>query len=220
LRKLLLLRPEPGLSTSVERARALGLDVVACPLFRIEAVEWAAPDPAEFDGLLLTSANAVRSGGAGLQRLLPLRVHAVGAATADVARDAGFRVESVGTSDVADLLGELDGSLRLLHLAGEDRRELPEGHLVKQITVYRSAAIGEPDLPALEGMVVAVHSPRAGARLADLAGERSTTSIAAISSAAATACGEGWERVEAAGQPTDSSLLALAARLCHTSSPK
>ena len=46
MRKLLLLRPEPGLSASAERARAIGLDVIACPLFRVEPVEWAAPDPA------------------------------------------------------------------------------------------------------------------------------------------------------------------------------
>ncbi len=45
MRKLLLLRPEPGLSASAERARALGLEVIACPLFRVEPVEWQAPIP-------------------------------------------------------------------------------------------------------------------------------------------------------------------------------
>ena len=69
MRKLLLLRPEPGLSASVTRARALGLDVIACPLFRVGPVEWALPDSARFDGLLLTSANALRNGGPGLRQL-------------------------------------------------------------------------------------------------------------------------------------------------------
>lgn len=220
MRKLLLLRPEPGLSASVTRARALGLDVIACPLFRVGPVEWALPDSARFDGLLLTSANALRNGGPGLRQLAGLPVHAVGPATAEAARAAGFEVDSVGTTNVADLLNQLPANLRLLHLAGEDRRELPEGRAVEQIAVYRSAIIAEPQLPPLKGMVAAVHSPRAGARLAELSGDRANTAIAAISNAAAEACGPGWERVEAAAEPNDPSLLALAARLCHTSAPR
>ena len=42
MRKLLLLRPEPGLSASAERARSMGLDAIACPLFRVEPVEFCA----------------------------------------------------------------------------------------------------------------------------------------------------------------------------------
>jgi uroporphyrinogen-III synthase len=62
--------------------------------------------------------------------------------------------------------------------------------------------------------VVAVHSPRAGKRLAELGMDRSTVRIAAISPAAATAAGPGWERCEAADGPNEEALLALAARLC------
>lgn len=220
MRKLLLLRPEPGLSASRERARALGLETITCPLFRIEPVAWAAPDPTAFDGLLLTSANAVRVGGPDLRRFRQLPVYAVGAATAEAAREAGFEVEVIGATNVADLLDSLPPTLRLLHLAGQDRRDLPGGHLVTQVIVYRSAAIEDPGLPPLKGLVVAVHSPRAGARIAELAEKRSETAIAAISEAAAAACGQGWERVEAAAEPNDPSLLALAARLCHTSRPR
>lgn len=198
------------------RARSLGLDVIACPLFQVEPVEWRAPDPADFEALLLTSANAVRFAGPELEKLQSLPVHAVGPSTAEAAQQAGFQVTTSGTSNVADLLGQLPTSLRLLHLAGEDRRLLPTGHLVEQITVYRSAAIDDPHLLLSGGLVAAVHSPRAGARLAELSTHRSSTVIAAISEAAAAACGEGWELVEAAPEPTDSSLLALAARLCHT----
>ena len=77
--------------------------------------------------------------------------------------------------------------------------------------------IDEPGLPPLQGLVAAVHSPRAGARLAELATTRGGTMIAAISPAAADACGPGWEGVESAIRPDDESLLALAAMLCHTS---
>lgn len=215
MRKLLLLRPEPGLTASAERAAALGLEFIACPLFRVEPVDWVAPDPAGYDALLLTSANAVRHGGNGLETLRHLPVHAVGAATAAAAREAGFQVRSVGSGDLGDLLAELPASLRLLWLAGEVRRGGCRDRIDTWV-VYRSAPIEAPGLPSIEGLVVAVHSPRAGRRLAELAGTRDRTTIAAISAAAAEACGTGWERIEIARLPEDSGLLALAAMLCHT----
>lgn len=219
MRKLLLLRPEPGLSASAERAQALGLQVVSCPLFRVEPVEWQAPGRAEFDGLLLTSANAVRHGGAELAKLTSVPVHAVGSATADAAREAGFPVATVGTGHVLDLLANLPRTLRLLHVAGEDHRYIGDRPVERRIA-YRSVAIDPPGLPPLQNMVVAIHSPRAGQRLAELATERGETAIAAMSIKAADACGPGWEHVEASDEPNDNSLLALAARLCHTSSPQ
>lgn len=216
MRKLLLLRPEPGLSASMDRARDLGLEAIACPLFRIEPVAWQTPGPAHYDGLLLTSANAIRHGGQGLDGLKELPVHAVGKATADAARDAGFRVETVGSTNVAELLAELPQTLCLLHLAGEDHLPTGEVRLDRRI-VYRAALIADPGLPSLGGLVVAVHSPRAGARLSELACVREATSIAAISQAAADACGAGWERVTVSAEPNDKSLLVLAAMLCQTS---
>lgn len=219
MRKLLLLRPEPGLTVSAERARAMGLDVVCCALFEVEPVSWDAPDWAGYDALLLTSANAVRYGGAELERLKELPVHAVGEATATAARDAGFHVETVGGGGIVELLESLPDSCRLLHLVGEDHGDFVDARVDRRI-VYRAKAIADPQLPVLSGPVVAVHSPRAGRRLAELADDRSGAAIAAISAAAAEACGSGWERVEAAEQPNDNSLLALAARLCHTMAPQ
>ena len=219
MRKLLLLRPEPGLSASADRAWDMGLEVIACPLFRIEPVAWRVPDAANYDALLLTSANAVRHGGSGLATLQSLPAHAVGEATAAAAREAGFRVEVVGGGDVSDLLVKLTGSHRLLHLAGKDHRQIPESRQVDTLIVYRSVPIEAPALPPLEELVVAVHSPRAARRLAELATTRDRTAVAAISAAAAEACGSGWERIAVAGRPDDMSLLALAATLCHTSHP-
>jgi uroporphyrinogen-III synthase len=220
MRKLLLLRPEPGLSASAERVRAMGLEVIGCPLFRIVPVEWQVPDPTDYDALLLTSANAVRQGGTGLETLKSLPIHAVGDATAEAAKAFGFNVESVGTAGIERLLAGMPGDLRLLHLAGEHRREASAPQEIDTCIVYRSVEIDEPGLPPLDGLVAAVHSPRAGARLAQLAGPSARTAIAAISIAAARACGLGWERIGVAEQPSDSSLLALAAMLCHTSPPR
>jgi uroporphyrinogen-III synthase len=216
MRKLLLLRPEPGLSASAERVRALGLDFLCCPLFYVEPVSWNVPDPTQYDALLLTSANAVRHAGPELEQLARLPVHAVGRATAAAARDAGLTVETIGSGNVSDLLASLPSSLRLLHLAGEDHRAVDDMRIDRRI-IYQSVPIPDPGLPTLGELVVAVHSPRAGARLAELSNERNSTIIAAISRAAAAACGEGWEGIAVAEEPNDKSLLALAASLCHKS---
>ena len=73
-------------------------------------------------------------------------------------------------------------------------------------------------LRKLAGQTVAVHSPRAGRRLAELVDQagidRATIRIAAISEAAAAAAGDGWAIREAAETPDEAALLALAARLC------
>jgi uroporphyrinogen-III synthase len=221
MRRLLVLRPEPGAAATVERARALGLDALAVPLFAIEAVAWEAPDPASYDGLLLTSANAVRFSGVGLEALRGLPAYAVGEATANAAREAGFGIASSGDAGVDRLLDSIDSELRLLHLCGEQRRN-PQGasQAITPVTVYRSRTIDAPGLGEVKGSVALVHSPRAGERLAELVTDRASIAVAAISAAAAAALGEGWEAVETADRPTDEALLALAARLCNKPAPE
>lgn len=221
MRRLLVLRPEPGASVSVERARSLGLDALAVPLFNVEPVEWQVPEAGSFDGLLLTSANAVRCGGEGLAELRKLKAYAVGAATAAAAREAGLDVAATGDAGVDRLLGSIDADLKLLHLCGADARAPVEGRQeIRPIVVYRAEPIASPDLSSAPGSVAMVHSPRAGRRLADLVTARKSIAIAAISAAAASAAGDGWDSVEAADQPSDEALLALAARLCNKPQPK
>ena len=220
MRRLLVLRPEPGASATGAKAREMGLEAVAAPLFAVEPLAWEAPDPASFDGLLLTSANAVRHAGDGLSKLRGLPVHAVGEATADAARDAGFDIAAAGDAGVERLLGSIEADLRLLHLCGEDRHE-PEGpQEITTIPVYRAKAVDTPDLSAARGAVALIHSPRAGRRLAELVEDRSNIAVAAISRAAADAVGPGWQSVDVAEQPSDDALLALAARLCNKPPPQ
>jgi uroporphyrinogen-III synthase len=87
------------------------------------------------------------------------------------------------------------------------------------VVVYRSKLVEAPSLSALDGNVALIHSPRAGQRLAELASNRASVAIAAISPAAASACGSGWAAIEAAERPADDALLALAARLCNKPEP-
>ncbi len=197
MKPLILLRPEPGLSQSAARARALGLKPVLCPLFQVEAVAWQAPDADQYDAL---------------------PVHAVGEVTARAARNGGFEVASVGAAGVDALLDTLPPDLRLFHPGGEDRQAAVRP--IETTTVYRAVAIAKPHLAPITHAVVAVHSPRAGARLADLAADRESATIVAISEAAAAACGSGWSEIAVAQRPDDESMLALAARLCQTQSPR
>lgn len=212
--KLLILRPEPGASATATKARALGLEPLVLPLFAVEAVAWAVPDLTRFDALLLTSANAVRYGGNGLRVLARLPVAAVGAATAEAARDAGLNVRWVGERGVTALVEQLPPNLRLLHLAGKDR--VAAGGAVVPVTVYRAAPLTVA-LPRLDRQVIALHSPRAARRLAELVAvsDRREARVAAISATAAAAAGDGWREVAIATSPDDDCLLALAASLCH-----
>ena len=60
MRRVLVLRPEPGASATIAKARAMGLEPIAVPLFTIEPVEWAAPDPTGFDGLCFGGCGTLR----------------------------------------------------------------------------------------------------------------------------------------------------------------
>jgi uroporphyrinogen-III synthase len=221
MRRVLVLRPEPGAGATVERARQRGLDAFAVPLFEIGPVDWRPPEAASFDGLLITSANAVRAAGDRLQGLRSLKLYAVGDATALAARDAGFDVAAVGDAGVERLLESIEPDLRLLHLGGEERKEIGDARQeISSITVYRSRPIENPDLSGIGGAVALIHSPRAARRLAELVSDRGSIAITAIGHDAAEAAGHGWQSVETAERPTDDALLALAARLCNKPDPE
>jgi uroporphyrinogen-III synthase len=215
MRRILVLRPEPGATATVERARRLGLDAVSVPLFEIVPAEWSAPEASRFDALLLTSANAIRHGGDELGKLRTLPVYAVGEAAAAAAREAGFSIAAVGDAGVDQLLGAISPDLKLLHLCGEDRK-LPSDarQAVTPVIVYRAVEIADAAIGSFSGIAL-IHSPRAGSRFAELAGDRDNIAIAAISEAAAQAVGTGWGLIETAEKPNDEALLALATRLCN-----
>ncbi len=195
------------------RARSAGYDVIAMPLFAVAPVAWTPASPARIDALLVTSANAMRHGGAGLAALRDRPVVAVGEASGAAARAAGFAVALVGTGDAAAAvaLARRRGFDRLLHLAGRDRMTIRG---VEAVTVYASDII-EVDAEATARFLdrtVLLHSPRAASRVAALAArdgrDRSRVGIAALSRAVAVAAGEGWRAIQVAATPTDAALIA------------
>jgi len=222
-REVLILRPQPGAACTVERARALGLRPVAAPIFAIRPIPWDPPDAGRFDAVMVTSANAARHGGDGLASYRAQPCYAVGETTAAAARSAGFADVRAGPADAAALLDLMaaDGVHAALHLAGRDRLDLDHPAVrIHDVAVY--AADAQDRLPAEAGAaidrnaLVLLHSPRAAALFADLAGERRAgIRIAAISAATAIAAGDGWAAVAVARRPRDEALLELAAKLCQ-----
>ena len=220
-RAIAVLRPEPGNAATAAAIEVLGLTAIRLPLFEVHAIDWVAPDASRFDALLLTSANAPRHAGPGLAGLRRLPVHAVGDATAAVARDAGLEVVAVGDRDGAALVAAAaaSGVRRGLLLGGRDRALASDPIIAEAIAIYASDPMAVPveALDRLTGSVVMVHSPRAARRVADLidrAGiDRRTVRLAAISAAAAQAAGDDWDRIAAAATPDDAALTALARAL-------
>lgn len=218
-RPIVILRPAPGGSATAERVRAAGLDPILLPLFAVAPLDWTPPDPAAFDALLLTSANAARHAGAGLARIAGLPVLAVGPETSDAAAQVGLRVIECGSQGVAALLAGVPGSQRLLWLAGRDRTGVDHPAVRMTIAVYANDAIRwTPEQAAqLPGTVAMVHSARATRQLAAQLDvhliPRSSIRIAAISARAADADGHGWNRVAVAAESSDAALIAAAGRL-------
>jgi len=200
-RAIAVLRPEPGNRVTAAAIEARGRRAIRLPLFEAGAVAWQVPDPARFDALLLTSANAMRHGGDGLARLRALPVHAVGEVTAETARRAGFIVAATGEAGAEAMLARAGamGVRRALHLAGRERTLAAGGIVAEVLTVYESEAlpITVASAARLAGSVALVQSARAGARLAEIVDPAMRPSIAliAISERAAAAAGTGWEQV-------------------------
>ena len=219
---ILILRPQPGADETAARACALDLRPAIAPLFTIRPLAWQAP-PGRFDAVMLTSANAARHGG-GLAPYLPMPCYAVGAATADAARAAGFARIAVGASDGDALAARMaaDGVRSVLWLSGADRTALAETAIrIVPVAVYAADPVARLPAEAQKalsgGAIVLLHSARAAARFAELAADkRAGTRIAALSGKVARAAGGGWAGIAVADRPRDDALLELAAKLCQT----
>jgi len=215
VKPLLILRPEPGATITAERAAALGLTPVVRPMFAIVRRAWDAPDPAQFDSLVLTSANAVREAGDALPPYRQLPLFVVGDSTARAAIAAGLIDPVVDTKNAAQLLNTLaqQGYRRPLHLTGEDRTPYPD--LALSITtriVYASEEIPVtlPDPP----FVALIHSARAARRFADLCTDTALIDVVTISPDVAAILGPNWRSIHTARDPRDEAMLELAVRLC------
>lgn len=222
---LIVIRPEPGCTTTVEAARQARLDPHGYPLFAVEARSWQAPPPDQFDALLLGSANAIRAAGPGLAAVRHLPAYCVGEATAAAARDAGFAIAGIGRGGLQAALALIRPEhRRLLRLAGEERvpLTLPDGVQMTERVVYASRPQPVPqELAALlaRPALVALHSAEAAhhfsAECVRLGLRRAPLALCVLAPRVASAAGPGWREVAIASEPSDAALLALARQMCQ-----
>lgn len=223
-RPILAIRPEPGCSATVAAGKAAGLTIEGCPLSRVRPVRWALP-AGDFDALLLGSANALRMGGTLVEKLVDKPVYAVGEATAEAARRAGFAIAATGETGLQALLDGLAGkTLRLLRLSGREHvlLEPPAGISIVSVIAYESLGLPLPGGLAERlraGALVLLHSAAAARHFAGecerLAIDRGAIDLAALSLRIAQAVGSGWGTLRVAAEPNEAALLALAREMCH-----
>jgi uroporphyrinogen-III synthase len=209
--RVLIVRPAPGNKATAKAVAALGLEPVVVPLFEIVPLAWVVPDPAQFDAVVMTSANAARHGGPGLARFVHLPLFAVGEATGKAARASGFVEIRVGAGDVGALGPDLSG--HVLHIAGVDYQPIVTPAKVTVVRVYNARPVVAKT--PLDAEIALIHSARAGACLAEGVADRTGMQIVAISPGAARACGSGWAAVHTADGPREQAMLECLARLCE-----
>jgi len=221
---IFVIRPEPGLQSTLQSARDMGLAAIGLPLFEVMPLRWDGPDGSDFDALLLGSANAIRHGGDALEQYKGLPVHAVGKATAEAAEEAGFTVERVGEGGLQSVLDANDTPTRYLRLGGVEKVELNPGkHTITARDLYEVRALpitGSAQIGLRTGTpCILVHSAAAarhfGNEINRIGLDRAKICLACIGPRVAAAAGEGWKAVESAPQPSDDALLALARDMCH-----
>jgi uroporphyrinogen-III synthase len=219
--RVLVTRPAENAGPVVRALEAAGHQALLSPLLAPEAVPWTLP-AGRFDGVIATSAAVFRLGGPGLTALTKLPLLAVGTATGDAARTAGFREVTEGTGGVAALLDGVEG--RFLRLAGEDRTPVETRAELVPVTLYRArftegftaeaaAALGRNEIDW--ALLFSSRSATRFASLVDSGGyARARLSVGALSPAIAKAAGTGWRTIVAAPEPTTTALLTATGLAC------
>ncbi|GAB0115583.1 uroporphyrinogen III methyltransferase [Acidisoma sp. C75] len=227
---VLVTRPEPGGRRTTARLLSLGFAPVLAPLLRVDPLTPALPAAAAVRAVVVASRHALPALPASYRRL-PL--FAVGDATAEAARRAGFAVvRSAGgrAEDLAALVAQslTAEGLPLLLAAG-----LGQGHRLNNLlqesgfaVLREEVYVAQPVAELPESAAAMIRSGQEGwillfsretalcfARLAvagDLAPDLARFSLAAIGEpAAAAASALPWRRVRVAVQPTETAVLAL-----------
>jgi uroporphyrinogen-III synthase len=212
--KIWVTRAEPGASRTAERLRALGHEPLVAPVLQVHTLS-PEIDLGGVGALAFTSANGVRAF-AGLSRDRGLPVFAVGVATSEAARAAGFAFVQSADGDVEAMAGAIAGSSgmlagRVLHPGAAE----PAGDLIgalmavgiaaRGVTVYETLILPAVVPPGAEALLI--HSPKA-ARAVTAAAIGKLTAYC-ISEAAAQPLAGRAKHTLVAAQPNEASLLSL-----------
>lgn len=217
-RRIWVTRTRPGAEATAARLDAMGFEPVVAPLLQARPISGAAIDLAGVQALAFTSGQAV-SAFAALSQARGLPVFAVGAATADLARQAGFSDVTSADGDVlalAEQIAQVRPGRVLAPGAAETAADLPallaaRGVAAQALAVYETVSAPLAAPPADIAAVI-VHSPKAARVLAALVSDAQAASLdaCAISAAAAAPLAlRPFRAVHVAPRPDEASLLAL-----------
>jgi uroporphyrinogen-III synthase len=155
---VIVTRPEGQADGLAGRLRALGHDVVLCPLVGIEPISDEPIDVTPYDWVIVTSPNGARE----LARRLagkPRRVAAIGPATAAALEEHGLAADLVpAVATQEGLLAELPPRFagRALVAAAERARRLVVDELKADfVPLYRTVELAPDELPAGDLVVLA-----------------------------------------------------------------
>ena len=207
-------RAEPGSSATAERVRAIGFEPVVAPLLTVEPVE-ARLELDRVAALAVTSANGVRAFAERSDRR-DFPIFAVGDATAEAARDAGFEPVRSADGDVGALAAlirsEPPGGIVLCPGAEQRAGDLvtaltAAGIEARAATLYRTVATtAGVDVSVLTAVLL--HSPRAATVLAERAPDLSDLHVVGLSPAClAPLAGLKMKSASAAVRPREDALM-------------
>lgn len=231
--RLLITRPENDAPALTTKLQSLGHDVISMPVMEIYFDKNAEmPEINQQDGMAFTSVNGLR---ALLARnepaYLDLAAYAVGPATADACRQAGFETVFEADGDVAalaEIIIENPPQGKTIHIAGRDlagdlASALTAAKInVQRTVIYRAQARQEMP-PHIISMLrsgdvdgVLIYSQRSGQLFLELAGaanilDKSKKLIAFCLSpkVAEVMSHAGVEKCLVADKPNETALLAL-----------
>jgi uroporphyrinogen III methyltransferase / synthase len=152
---VIVTRPEGRAGELADRLRALGHEVVLCPLVRIEPLGDGPVDVSSYDWVIVTSATGAREL-ARRRRGSPRRLAAIGPATAGALAEHGLTADLVPrVSTQEGLLAELPTpSGRVLVAAAEGARRLLVAELGADfVPLYRTVEL-RPPVPPVGDLVV------------------------------------------------------------------
>ena len=227
---VLITRPEAGAADTAARVAALGLRPVIAPLLEIRSLPAALPAAAQLQAVLIASGNALAALPASHHHL-PLL--AVGRASAERARDAGFAQVFSADGDAEALIGLTcarchAAGLPLLLAAGRGQSLALAAALrqrgfrvLRRVTYAAAPAAALPPIAATAlrdghlraALFFSAETARQFTRLVIRSGLREAVGgidACAIGAPAATAIEAlPWRRVLRAAQPTQDAMLAL-----------
>ncbi|RZN13750.1 uroporphyrinogen-III synthase [Bradyrhizobium sp. Leo121] len=183
---VLVTRPQGDGEATADSLRSLGFEVLLAPVLRFEVLPFQEDDAADYDAVIVTSANALRAAAPQLagHALLRLPLFAVGEHTAAAAREAGFGEVASADGDATALYElvrahrkakKLKKAATLLYLAGADlSRDLAgelgdAGFTVITRTTYRMSPVAGLPRPVCDafmagGIEAVLHYSRRSAR--------------------------------------------------------